>query len=212
MFRRGFTLTEILLVLGSIGILVFIGVSKAGAQEVQPAMAGTITTAPGVVLLPNSGLNVFRPNTFVGAVVTFPRPEGSNVDWAALRAGRMAAIALDAADNVHFEFDSATLAEGSADALVAFAGLLVANPDVNVAVEGHTDSVGEPAYNLALSLRRAESVRRALTSAGLGAERIDVVAYGEGALLRKHALPSERVENRRVEFHLIDSFTGNRIN
>jgi len=119
---------------------------------------------------------------------------------------------VEAADNVHFEFDSATLAEGSGDALVAFAGLLVANPDVNVAVEGHTDSVGEPAYNLALSLRRAESVRRALTSAGLGAARIDVVAYGEGALLRKRALPSERVENRRVEFHLIDSFTGNRIN
>ncbi len=211
MFLRGFTTTQLGLMTIAAAVALFISV-PADAQEVQPAMAGTITAAPGVVLLPNSGLNVFRPNTFVGAVVTFPRPEGSNVDWAALRAGRLAAIAVEAADNVHFEFDSATLAEGSGDALVAFAGLLVANPDVNVAVEGHTDSVGEPAYNLALSLRRAESVRRALTSAGLGAERIDVVAYGEGALLRERALPSEQVENRRVEFHLIDSFTGNRIN
>jgi len=203
---------ELMIVIAIIGILIIIVAQSADAQEVQAAQAGTITTAPGVVLLPNSGLNYFRPNTVVGPVVTFPRIAGSNVDWAALRSGRLEEIAAEAADNVHFTFDSAELSDGSDEALVAFAGLLVANPDINVAVEGHTDSIGEPAYNLALSRRRAETVRSALTSAGLDAERVDVVAYGEGALLRERALPSERVENRRVEFHLIDSFTGNRLN
>jgi prepilin-type N-terminal cleavage/methylation domain-containing protein len=212
MFRRGFTLIEILLVVAIIGILVMLCINTADAQEVQPAQAGTITTAPGVVLLPNSGLNVFRPNTVVGPVVTFPRIAGSNVDWAAIRAGRLAEIAAQAADNVHFTFDSADLTEGSEKVLVSFAALLVANPDINVAVEGHTDSVGEPTYNMALSLRRAETVRRTLQAVGLPSDRIEVFAHGAGALLVKRALVDERKQNRRVEFHLIDSFTGNRLN
>lgn len=212
MFRRGFTLIELMIVVFLIGIFVAIFAALSEAQEVQPAMVGTITSAPGVVVLPNSGLNVFRPNTMVGPVVTFPRVAGSNVDWAALRTGRLAGIAAEAAGNVHFEFDSADLTDGSEVALVDFSALLQANPDINVAVEGHTDSIGEPAYNLALSLRRAETVRSALTAAGLASNRIDVVAHGAGALLVKRALVDERKQNRRVEFHLIDSFTGNRLN
>jgi prepilin-type N-terminal cleavage/methylation domain-containing protein len=212
MLRRGFTLIEMLIVLAIACILITICVSKSDAQEVQPAQVGTITSAPGLVVLPNSGLNVFRPNTVVGPVVTFPRVAGSNVDWAAIRAGRLASIALEAADNVNFEFDSANLTEGSEEALVDFAALLIANPDINVAVEGHTDSVGEPTYNMALSLRRAETVRRALQAVGLSSDRVEVFAHGAGALLIKRALPDERRKNRRVEFHLIDGFTGERFN
>ena len=212
MRSRGFTLIESMIVVSILTVLAVLCVRAVNAQEVQPAQVGTITSAPGLVVLPNSGLNVFRPNTVVGPVVTFPRLEGSNVDWAALRAGRLAEIAAQAADNIHFDFDSADLQAGSEAAIVDFTGLLQANPDINVAVEGNTDSVGDDSYNLALSLRRAESVRRALTAAGLGEERIDVVAHGEGNLLVKRALKEERVQNRRVEFHLIDSFTGNRLN
>lgn len=212
MLRRGFSLIEVLVVIAIIGLLITIFAALSDAQEIQPAQVGTITSAPGLVVLPNSGLNVFRPNTVVGPVVTFPHTPGLPVDWAALRAGRLAEIAAEAADNVHFEFDSADLAESSTEAMDAFAALLIANPDVNVAVEGHTDSIGEPAYNLALSRRRAESVRSALQAGGLPADRVDVVAHGAGSLLIKRALPDERAQNRRVEFHLIDSFTGNRLN
>jgi prepilin-type N-terminal cleavage/methylation domain-containing protein len=212
MHRRGFTLIEMMVGLAVAGILIVCIAQIADAQEVQPAQVGTITSAPGLVVLPNSGLNVFRPNTMVGPVVTFPRVAGSNVDWAALRSGRLAGIAAEAADNVHFAFDSADLGEGSEEALVDFAALLIANPDINVAVEGHTDSVGEPAYNLALSLRRAETVRRTLQAVGLPSDRVEVFAHGAGALLIKRALVDERQQNRRVEFHLIDSFTGNRLN
>lgn len=212
MLRRGFTLIEMLIVIAIIGILIVLVAEVADAQEVQPAQVGTITSAPGLVVLPNSGLNVFRPNTVVGPVITFPRTPGLPVDWAALRAGRLATIALEAADNVNFEFDSADLTAGSEEALVDFAALLIANPDVNVAVEGHTDSIGEPAYNMALSLRRAETVRSALQAVGLPSDRVEVFAHGAGALLIKRALVDERRKNRRVEFHLIDSFTGKRIN
>jgi prepilin-type N-terminal cleavage/methylation domain-containing protein len=212
MHRRGFTMMETVVALAVAGILIVCFAQIADAQEVEPAMVGTITQSPGVVALPNSGLNVFRPNTVVGVVVTFPRIQGGNVDWAALRSGRLSGIAAEAADNVHFTFDSADLTDGSEGALVDFAALLVENPDINVAVEGHTDSIGEPAYNLALSLRRAETVRNALNAAGLSSDRVEVIAHGEGTLLRERALPDERVENRRVEFHLIDNFTGNRLN
>ena len=211
MHRRGFTLIEMLIVVAIAGILIVLVAQLAEAQDVEAAQTGTYTTAPGVVISPNP-VHPFRTNGSVGAVVTFPRIQGGNVDWAALRTGRLAGIAAEAAENVHFEFDSADLTDGSEGALVDFSALLQANPDINVAVEGHTDSVGEPAYNLALSLRRAETVRSALTAAGLGADRVDVVAHGEGTLLIKRALVDERKQNRRVEFHLIDSFTGNRLN
>lgn len=212
MLRRGFTLIEMMVALAVAGILIVCIAQIADAQEVEAAQTGTYTAAPGVIATTPNPIHPFRTNGSVGTVVTFPRIQGGNVDWAALRTGRLAGIAAEAAGNVHFEFDSADLTDGSEDALVDFSTLLQANPDINVAVEGHTDSIGEPAYNLALSLRRAETVRSALTAAGLDANRIDVVAHGAGALLVKRALVDERKQNRRVEFHLIDSFTGNRLN
>jgi prepilin-type N-terminal cleavage/methylation domain-containing protein len=211
MHRRGFTVIEMMVALAVAGILIVCIAQIADAQEVESAQTGTFTTAPGVIVSPNP-IHPFRTNGSVGTVVTFPRIQGGNVDWAALRSGRLAGIAAEAADNVHFTFDSADLGDGSEEALVSFAALLIANPDINVAVEGHTDSIGEPAYNLALSLRRAETVRSALQASGLPSDRVEVFAHGAGALLVKRALVDERKQNRRVEFHLIDSFTGNRLN
>jgi OmpA-OmpF porin, OOP family len=67
-------------------------------------------------------------------------------------------------------------------------------------VEGHTDTVGRPRENLALSQRRAESVRRYLTEQGIDGARLVAVGYGERRPLVSGPDELESAENRRVEF------------
>ena len=55
------------------------------------------------------------------------------------------------------------------------------NGETRVTVIGKTDRVGTPAANIALSQRRADTVRNALVAAGVPAARIDTSWTGEGA-------------------------------
>jgi outer membrane protein OmpA-like peptidoglycan-associated protein len=66
-------------------------------------------------------------------------------------------------------------------------------------VEGHTDSHGSEAYNMALSQRRADSVRAYLISRGYPAEMITPRGMGEGSPIAANASPEGRSNNRRVE-------------
>jgi len=68
-----------------------------------------------------------------------------------------------------------------------------------IAIEGHTDSQGADAANLALSRQRAEAVRRVLEDAGLPGARLDAVGKGETAPVADNASAAGRASNRRVE-------------
>ena len=63
-------------------------------------------------------------------------------------------------------------------------------------VEGHTDAKGNPAYNLRLSQRRADSVIGHLTAAGVERTRLNAEGRGATELLRPDA--PNAIENRRV--------------
>ncbi len=65
-------------------------------------------------------------------------------------------------------------------------------------VEGHTDNVGSAQYNQALSLKRAEAVAKALASAGLPLDRIEVRGLGKDKPIVDNATPEGRSQNRRV--------------
>ncbi len=70
-----------------------------------------------------------------------------------------------------------------------------------VEVGGHTDDVGTPEFNQALSERRAVAVRDYLVEVhGVGAERLQTRGYGESAPKQSGIDPASRQENRRVEF------------
>jgi OOP family OmpA-OmpF porin len=71
--------------------------------------------------------------------------------------------------------------------------------NVKVEVAGHTDSVGTDAYNMGLSLRRAESVRNYLVDKGIAADRLTVRGYGESQPVADNATDAGRFQNRRVE-------------
>lgn len=68
----------------------------------------------------------------------------------------------------------------------------------NARVDGHTDSTGSDAYNLALSQVRAQTVAAALTTGGLRFTPEQVVGHGETMPLSDNDTPEGRQDNRRV--------------
>ncbi|MEA3410055.1 MAG: OmpA family protein [Pseudomonadota bacterium] len=70
---------------------------------------------------------------------------------------------------------------------------------VYIEVIGHTDDVGDDAYNLELSEQRARAVRDRLVEAGVDASKIGTVGAGESMPLASNQTEEGRAENRRVE-------------
>ena len=80
-------------------------------------------------------------------------------------------------------------------ALDQLAAELRDRPTLRLRIAGHTDRVGEPEKNQTLSEQRAEAVKTYLVKAGIAAERISTVGYGDARPL----YPSPDARNRRVE-------------
>lgn len=102
---------------------------------------------------------------------------------------------------LNFPFDSAELTPDSREKLDRVAKALTdSNTDkFDIIISGHTDGKGTADYNLALSERRAEAVRRYLiTQHAISASRLVAKGYGKSQLL----LPSDpnNEMNRRVQF------------
>ncbi|MFH1942274.1 MAG: OmpA family protein [bacterium] len=103
---------------------------------------------------------------------------------------------------VNFETNKATLTGYSQDILEVAYNALVANPDVQVEISGHTDSVGSDEYNQALSLRRAQAVRNWLVQRGVRSDRLKTVGKGEQEPIADNNTAEGRTENRRIEFYV----------
>lgn len=85
--------------------------------------------------------------------------------------------------------------------------------DVNleaVVATGHTDSVGTSAYNQKLSVRRAESVKAYLISAGVAADRVYTSGKGETQPVADNKSAAGRAKNRRVEIEVVGTRTINK--
>ena len=101
--------------------------------------------------------------------------------------------------DVLFDTGKATLKPGAREKLARMAGVLLAYPGLDIAVEGHTDSVGTDEYNQGLSDRRAASVRSYLVSQGIPQETIDAMGFGESRPVVTNDNAAGRQQNRRVE-------------
>ena len=71
---------------------------------------------------------------------------------------------------------------------------------VSVFVAGHTDGVGDDAYNLLLSIRRADNVAKELNQHGIGRAGVWRIGFGKAVPLRPNTTEENRAVNRRVEF------------
>src|SRR5215475_2771789 len=84
---------------------------------------------------------------------------------------------------VFFDFDKSTLTPRAMDIVKQAAEVAKSGQNAKVTCTGHTDTVGPAAYNMALSLRRANTVKNALVKEGVPAASIAVVGRGEEQLL-----------------------------
>jgi OmpA-OmpF porin, OOP family len=104
---------------------------------------------------------------------------------------------------VHFAFDRFNLSPEALKILDDAVAKLQANPDINVTIEGHTDSIGTSEYNLALGERRANSVRDYLSMRGITAGRMRTVSYGEERPIATNDTAAGRAMNRRAHLLVI---------
>ncbi|MGO3128037.1 MAG: OmpA family protein [Luteimonas sp.] len=101
--------------------------------------------------------------------------------------------------HVNFGSGDAVVQSDSLPQLEQLVLLLNRNPDLSLSINGHTDSQGDAARNLALSTARAEAVTDALRQHGIEASRLVAEGFGEAEPLADNATAEGRARNRRVE-------------
>jgi peptidoglycan-associated lipoprotein len=106
-------------------------------------------------------------------------------------------------EDVHFDFDRFNLRPDALKLLDDAVAKLQANPNIQVTVEGHCDSIGTQQYNLALGERRANSARDYLVSRGIAASRLRTVSYGEDRPIDTNETAAGRARNRRAHLAII---------
>ena len=84
-----------------------------------------------------------------------------------------------AGNKIYFTFDSSALSKEAKKKLKKQAEWLKANSNTVANIEGHCDEIGTEEYNIALGLRRAESVKNFFKERGIDQERLNVISYGK---------------------------------
>ncbi len=114
--------------------------------------------------------------------------------------------------HILFDTGSARIRRASDKQLKELASALASTELKSAAIQivGHTDSMGDPKYNLRLSFKRAQSVYDALTKSGIPATRLTFTGKGDTAPIADNKDDKGKKLNRRVDFVRIDSLGGQR--
>lgn len=100
---------------------------------------------------------------------------------------------------IQFSSNSAAILPESQPQLASIHMLLKEDGSLNLQIVGHTDSMGDAAYNRQLSQKRAESVQQALVALGIEAGRLTAEGMGEEKPVADNKTSEGRARNRRVE-------------
>jgi outer membrane protein OmpA-like peptidoglycan-associated protein len=108
--------------------------------------------------------------------------------------------------NIFFDVGKSDLKNESIAEIEKIQELLVANPDLKVQINGHTDNTGNAASNKALSLKRATAVVDFLVGKGTNSSRLSAKGYGsERPIVSNDDETGGRELNRRTEIEIIQT-------
>ena len=119
----------------------------------------------------------------------------ANADGSVVQRGKEFTLAAD----VFFAYNDAKLNAKAGTEITRITGLIKESGATKLTVVGHTDCDGSDSANLALSQRRAESVRHYLINRGIAANRLDASGKGENSPVASNSDATGRQMNRRVE-------------
>ncbi|PIE69605.1 MAG: hypothetical protein CSA21_01450 [Deltaproteobacteria bacterium] len=124
--------------------------------------------------------------------------------------GKLYMDSKDAFNNVLFDFDKSAIKPEFTATLQRLGAFLKGNPSAYAVLSGFCDSIGTEAYNIKLSQRRAESVRKYLTHHfAIPQQRMLLYWYGYANPVASNATPEGRALNRRVTIAIRP---GNQVN
>ncbi len=156
----------------------------------QPALSGTELA---------TSTTIKRPNTFTSKIPGDSagpnkgrNPGFSDLDQLLAQKGPLGSgTKLRLPDDQVFQYNSADLQPSAVAQLQKLGTLIKRNPKATFTVEGYTDSFGPPDYNLDLSQRRADSVKRYLVEVmGIDPAQVATRGYGQsGFLVHPRSLP-----------------------
>ncbi|HYA24649.1 MAG TPA: peptidoglycan-associated lipoprotein Pal [Terriglobales bacterium] len=140
-------------------------IPASGSRSVMPNSSTTYTlTAKG----PGGTLDASTRVTVNPVAKTMVQPTASEADLF----GRNV-------KDVFFDFNKATIRPDEASIAQSDAQFLAQHPDMKIQIEGHCDDRGSEEYNLALGASRANSLKQALSSEGVSADRISTTSLGK---------------------------------
>jgi outer membrane protein OmpA-like peptidoglycan-associated protein len=112
-------------------------------------------------------------------------------------------IRLSIPGNITFATGEANIVTNFYPVLNDVAKVLNRYEKTKLSIEGHTDSVGDAAFNQQLSVQRANSVANYLESTGTVAGRLQTLGFGESQPVASNDTAQGRQQNRRVELRVI---------
>jgi len=121
--------------------------------------------------------------------------KGNDLDVRELKMGESYTI-----NDILYATSSSQMNAQSKFILKGFARFLIENESITVAIQGHTDDVGDDQRNLELSDERANGVRNYLISLGVDESRLTAKGFGETQPKVKNNSEANRAKNRRTDF------------
>ena len=103
------------------------------------------------------------------------------------------------AAKVLFDINSAEVKSKAYPMLQESVLLMKKNPNLKVEIDGHTDSTGAPSYNMTLSEKRAEAVKKYFVDQGIDSNRLTTKGFGITKPAASNDTKEGRAKNRRVE-------------
>ncbi|MGV3557372.1 OmpA family protein [Larkinella arboricola] len=177
--------------------------SETVPQSTAPTMNPPVATAPVTTAPPAAATPA---STTPSPSTSASKPEGSdvppatvNTDLSTLTSGKTVTL-----NKVYFDQSSYLLRPESYGQLNQLVALLKSRPGVQIEISGHTDNVGDPRLNLALSENRARVIMSYLVANGIAENRLRYKGYGPARPIAANDTEENKQKNRRVEVRLLE--------